>query len=101
MKAVVPLLAGGDDLGGEDRLGGVIGAERGDLGDDRVVAVLPIDGGFGWWREGSAEIVEQVVVGLGGEGVGEGVGVDGGGVWDMGWDVGLVLLLATVSHINV
>ena len=36
-------------------------------------------GGFGRWREGAAEIVEQVVVGLGGEGVGERVGVDGGG----------------------
>ena len=47
VKAVVPLLAGGDDLGGEDRLGGVIGAECGDLGDDRVVAVLPIDGDSG------------------------------------------------------
>ena len=67
--------------GGEVGLGAVVGLEGGDAGDDGVVAPgLGVGGRIGWRREDGGDGSDEVVLGVGGEGVGE-VGGCGHGGW--------------------
>ena len=74
-------LARSRSAGGEVGLGAVVGLEGGDAGDDGVVApCLGVGGRIGWRREDGGDGADEVVLGVGGEGVGE-VGGCGHGGW--------------------